>query len=81
MPVRFKRGNGIARDVSATGIYFETGTQHRKGSKITLTMELMSPAGKMNFKCTGKIVRVETQDGKIGVAVKINDSRLRYSQA
>lgn len=76
--VQFKRGNGVARDVSATGIYFETGRRHRKGSTITLTMELRSPAGKMHFKCKGKIVRVEEHDGKIGIAVEINDSSLGY---
>ena len=73
-------GSGVTRDISATGIFFETEAQYTKGNQIDLTVELDAPAGRLQLKCQGEIVRVEQHDGKVGVAVKITDSILRYAQ-
>jgi hypothetical protein len=78
LPVAMARAGGITRDVSATGIFFETDAQFAKGSTIDLAVELSSPAGRMQLKCQGEIVRVEQHGTRVGVAVKITDSVLSY---
>ena len=80
LPVALAKARGITRDVSATGIFFETEARFAQGNTIDLTVELTSPAGKMQFKCQGEIVRVEQHGARVGVAVKITDSILRYAQ-
>ena len=79
LPVALTHASGITRDVSATGIFFETEAEYSPGNKIELTVELHSPAGKLQLKCQGAIVRIERHDSKVGVAVEITDSLLRYA--
>ncbi len=76
LPVHLDRGTGITRDVSASGVFFETDTNYTAGSEISFSIELDSPGGKMMLRCQGQIVRVEHRDGKVGVAAKIIESRL-----
>lgn len=81
MPVRWAGGHkGLTRDISATGLFFETSGKYRKGSRMDLTVELDTPAGKLQLNCQGKIVRLEKHGAKVGVAVKITDSVLSYAQ-
>jgi len=75
-PVRLERGTGITRNVSASGVFFETNVDYAPGSEISFAIELDGPQGKMMFRCKGQIVRVEHRDGKVGVAAKIVDSTL-----
>lgn len=67
---------GVTRDVSASGIFFETDASFAIGSPINLAVDLDTPGGQMRFKCLGNIVRLEHHDGKVGVAVKIIESNL-----
>ena len=67
----------MTRDVSASGVFFETGEDMAAGGGIEFTVEFDSPTGKMVMRCSGRIVRVERSGaGKIGVAAKILESRL-----
>ncbi len=76
-PVRLDRGVGVTRNVSASGVFFETDVDHAPGSKISFAIELDGPQGeKLMLKCQGEIVRVEHRDGKVGVAAKIIASKL-----
>ncbi len=75
-PVRLDQGTGITRDVSASGVFFETDVNYAAGSEINFSIELDGPGGKMMLRCQGQIVRVEQRDGKVGVAAKIIESRL-----
>ncbi len=75
-PVHLDQGTGITRDVSASGVFFETDGNYVAGSEISFSIELEGPGGKMMLRCQGQIVRVEQRDGKIGVAAKIIESRL-----
>lgn len=74
---------GITRDVSVSGVFFQTNldcTPGEPGSEISFSIELDSPAGKLTLKCAGQIVRVEHQDdGLIGVAAKIVTSKLELA--
>lgn len=61
------------RDVSATGIFFETDARHSVGSPIRVALNLAMPWGRVMFRCDGRIVRVEPHDGRVGVAVQFTD--------
>jgi PilZ domain len=76
LPVSLDRGAGITRDVSTSGVFFETDVNYTPGSEISFSIELNGPAGKLMLKCQGQIVRVEDRGGKVGVAAKIIESRL-----
>ena len=66
----------VTRDVSASGLFFETDAALAPGTDIHLTVELETPAGRRILKCHGSIVRTETLDNRLGCAVKILDSQL-----
>jgi PilZ domain. len=76
LPVALDKATGLTRDVSASGIYFETQTPLAENSEVDFAIALDSPAGKLRLKCKGYIVRVESRGRKTGVAVKIADSWL-----
>lgn len=76
LPVDLGTATGVTRDVSATGIFFETDASYAVGSEISLTVELDTPGGKMMLKAHGNIVRIERRDAKVGVAVKIIESTM-----
>lgn len=77
LPVRLAEGGtGTTRDVSATGLFFEIDCEQPLGSAIELTVELNVDGRAMLMKCHGQVVRVEKLDGRTGVAVKMQRSRL-----
>lgn len=84
LPVYQTKGNGISRDISATGIFFETEAHFEQGSTLDFIVELDAPAGRHQrrrlLKYQGEIIRVEQHGTRVGVAVKITDSKLRYVQ-
>ena len=61
----------VTRDVSASGVYFESNGTFDIGERVDFVIEFDSPGGKLILKCNGAVVRVEKQNGKVGVAVKI----------
>jgi hypothetical protein len=67
---------GVTKDVSASGVFFETDEDMADGSPIEFTVEFDGPTGKFVLRCTGQVVRVERSGGKLGVAAKILDSKL-----
>jgi hypothetical protein len=74
LPVDLGNATGITRDVSASGVFFETDASYALGSTISFTVELDTPGGKMLLKCQGEIVRIEQRLERVGVAVKITES-------
>jgi len=74
VPVEFKSGQGLTRDFSASGIYFETDRSFLPGQPLefTIFLEHADAAGPVRVKCLGEIVRVEENGNKIGVAATIN---------
>ena len=69
-------GKGVIRDISASGLYFETDSEQQVGGLIDFEIELDTPGGPMKFKAQGQIVRIESQGGRIGAGVKLLSSRL-----
>ena len=76
-PVQLDRGTGITRNISMSGVFFETDVGYASGSVIIFSIELDGPAEKkVMLGCRGMIVRVERRDGKACVAVKIVASKV-----
>ncbi|HUF21846.1 MAG TPA: PilZ domain-containing protein [Burkholderiales bacterium] len=80
VPVDLGGSSGITRDVSASGIFFETDAAFAPGSTVRFKVELDTPSGKMKLRCCGSIVRVEHRNGKVGVAVHITESVMEASK-
>jgi len=75
LPVELEHGKGWTRDVSASGVYFETDAPPAVGTRIRFAMVL--PYGTaVRVECVGEIVRLEAHDGRVGVAATITASRL-----
>jgi hypothetical protein len=73
LPVKLERGGGIARNVSATGIYFVTGQTLKEGARVTFALDFQDfSGGPIQVNCIARVVRIEKQDGKKkGVAAAI----------
>lgn len=74
LPVHIGDAIGITRDVSATGVFFETETPFSIGTSISFEVQFATPSGGLVLRCRGDIVRVETRERCVGVAVRIVDS-------
>ena len=76
-PVILARGSGVTRNISSSGVFFETNADYAVGSKIIFAVELDGPQGeKLELKSRGEIVRIEHRANKVGIAVKIDASKL-----
>jgi hypothetical protein len=74
--VAFSSGIGTARNVSASGIYFETDARLEPGSPLEFSMEFTDLAGTaVRLHCEARIVRVERKSQKIGVGAQISSFR------
>jgi len=69
--------SGTTRDVSESGIFFETESAYAPGAAIRFAIEIETAGGTMLLSCLGEIVRVEQLKARCGVAVRILDSALR----
>jgi hypothetical protein len=76
LPLRADGAAGITRDVSESGIFFETDACHSPGSRISLFIDVSTPGGRITLECSGEIVRVERRAGRVGVAVRITESTI-----
>jgi hypothetical protein len=75
-PVDLGTSSGVTRDVSASGMFFETDATLSLGNEITFSVELDTPGGNLTLRCRGSIVRLEPRENRVGVAVKITESKL-----
>jgi len=73
IPVELEEGNGMTRDVSLSGVFFETDQWFSPGEPIwlTLVLERASPGHPIRLQCEGQVVRVGPSNGKVEVAVAI----------
>ncbi len=63
------------RDVSYRGLYFLVDKQFEVGGEIDFVITLpqqVTQSGDVNIRCRGEVVRVESMDGRMGIAAKIN---------
>ena len=59
---------GVTRNLSPSGVFFETDKHYEVGSIITMTIDLETPPG-TRLRCVGTIARVDDRGSKVGVAV------------
>jgi len=73
MPVLAQGGQGVARDLSSSGVFFETDGSFTSGQPIefSIVLEHLYPDRPVRLNCKGSIVRVEQKEGKVGVATTI----------
>lgn len=74
LDVSLGKGTAVSRDVSASGVYFETDASLVPGQPITFSFTLNKyyPDVQLDLQCTGTIVRVEQRGGRVGVAATID---------
>ena len=70
LPVGLRRGRGVMRDVSASGIFFETDAAYAVGNAIEVQLDLDTPWGRVMVRSAGRIVRIEPHEDRVGVAVR-----------
>jgi hypothetical protein len=78
LPLEWSQGRGLTRNVSESGVYFETNKTAPIGSAIRMSMVLgqADPEGRFRVECEGEVLRVEPHDGRVGIAARITSYRL-----
>ena len=74
LPVDIGGIQGVTRNISATGIYFETEMAQEPGSRVNFTVEVHVRGEKLKLVCEGEVVRVGCYDGVFGMATKVLSS-------
>jgi Tfp pilus assembly protein PilZ len=67
VPVQLNDGIGITRDISTSGIFFETESAYSIGDTIRLSVNFEHET----LQCEARVVRVEPRNGQFGVAVEL----------
>ena len=66
-------GEGVARNVSASGIFFETDVALQTGQPVKFTLQFQDfPSGPLEVNCSARIVRVVEQGARRGVGASID---------
>jgi len=73
IPVCIGQEETISRDVSCSGIYFQTDQSFIEGDDLNFTLELIYalPGKQIKLNCQGEAVRIEQRGEKFGIAAKI----------
>jgi hypothetical protein len=71
MPVRIDGAHGETLNISAHGVYFETDIPQQPGALVNFTVEFQMRGRTHRILCEGKVVRVEQQGTRIGVAARL----------
>lgn len=78
LTVRLEGGEGVVRNVSASGIYFVTDVALKQGQPVRFTLDFRNfPSGPISVNCIARIVRVEEQGTSNGVAAAISSLEFR----
>ena len=74
IPVYIGQEETITRDVSCSGIYFQTDQSFVEGDDLNFSLELIYalPGKQIKLGCQGEAVRIEQCGEKFGIAAKIN---------
>jgi PilZ domain len=69
-------GQGFTRDISASGLFFETDSEQQVGGVVDFEIELQTSTGPVRLVAQGKVVRIENNGHRVGVAVQLMSSCL-----
>ena len=78
LPVELEQGSGITRNISTSGVFFETDQVFSTGALIRLILVLEEPTYPgipTCLHCQGQIVRAEQHEEKVGVGVAFTSYR------
>ena len=75
-PAHTSDSSGVARNLSATGLYVEMDSQLKLGQTLSLMVELDVVGRKMQWLCEARVVRMDSKDGKPGFGAKIIEQKL-----
>ncbi len=77
IPVELEEGRGTTRDVSLSGVFFETDQSFAPDERVSLVLvlERSSPGRPIRLQCEGRVVRVTSSGTRTGVAVALSSYR------
>jgi hypothetical protein len=68
--VEFENGTGFTRNISKTGVYFETSSFHNVGSIVQFSIQLHKLNKEINrLRCHGRVIRTDQNAHQWGIAV------------
>lgn len=68
LTIKLDRGDGVMRNVSASGVYFVTDVDLKPGDFLKFTLEFSGvEIGVISARCEARVVRVEPQGAQKGV--------------
>lgn len=71
LPVTMAGATGATHNISAQGIYFETDVRQEVGALVNFTLEFTLHGERHQLLCEGKVVRVEGEGRRVGVAAQL----------
>ncbi len=71
LPIEINGALGTTKNISATGIYFETTTPQKPGSKVNFAVEVVINGKTIKMVCSGSVIRIDRNNGKVGIAVRL----------
>ena len=74
LPVEINDMQGLTRNISATGIYFESQVAQEPGSPVHFTVEVSVRGEKLKLDCEGEVVRINRKEGLLGIAAKLKSA-------
>jgi len=80
IPLQINGMSSIAKDISATGIFFELDETHEIGSKIQFQLDISTPGGPLVVLCEAQVTRVVKKDGQFGIGAKILSQQIKSGQ-
>jgi len=81
LPVGLGNVTGVTRDVSASGVYFETAAAVAPGQRIKLGIAIDTAGGQIALWCQGIVLRVDKHGPQYGVAARLLESEVRAQPA
>jgi len=71
-------GKGIARNVSASGVFFVTDVALEAGQPVRFSLEFLDfPSGPIEVNCSARVVRVEEQGVGRAIGASISSFEFR----
>ena len=78
--VELENGKGLTRNISKTGVYFETSIFYSVGSVLQFSIQLQKLDKEVNrLRCHGRVIRTDKHTQKWGVAVNYLTLGFEYS--
>ena len=82
LAVVLEQGLGVTRNVSASGVYFETDAPLAQGAALSFSLSFDDAlGGPLLLKCEAKIVRIEDRGGMLGVGASITNFKFERVHA